>query len=121
MSFLAYEHGAERFLPAMRIFIARYSNPTRTGYAPRATDRYTTVPFEAVNVWHRIKFNSPSVQSSNAPDINDILDAYLKRYNKKKKKHDDPRFDTVFVNDNNAEETGIKGSPYPIMSLNTID
>ncbi|KAJ3474419.1 hypothetical protein NLI96_g12466 [Meripilus lineatus] len=121
MSFLAHEHGAERFLPAMRTFIARYGDPARTGYAARATDRYTAVPFGTVNVWHRMKFNSPSVQSSNAPDTNDILDAYPKRYNKKKKKHDDPRFDTVFVNDDNAEETGIKGSPYLIMSLNDID
>lgn len=114
---LVQEHGAERFQPALQTFIAQYRDPSRTGYDARVSDRRVVIPFGAVDVWHHLKFNTPSVQSSKAPDTNDTADAYPRRYNKSRKRYDNARFDTILVNDDNAQETTIKGKSNILSSL----
>lgn len=106
---LSADYGATQFTSALQTFIGTHRSPTRSGYTAQLSDASIRIPFHSVDVWHRIKFHSPSIQTT-APDTDDIMDAFPARYNKARRVIQHARFDTVFVNGGAAEKTGIKGT-----------
>ncbi len=103
-------YGATDFSKALKTFIAQYRDISdHPRYRARSSDQNIPLHFNHVDIWHRVKFTTPSVQLSTAPDIRDIADATPIRVRHGKEAASPARFDTVFVNDTGAEETGIKG------------
>ncbi|KAJ3489169.1 hypothetical protein NLI96_g2326 [Meripilus lineatus] len=108
LSTLSADYGATQFTPALQTFIGTQKSASRSGYAAHQSDASIQVPFQAVDVWHRVKFHSPSIQST-APDTDDIVDAFPARYKKAGRAIQHARFDTVFVNGGAAQKSGIRG------------
>ncbi|KAJ3489193.1 hypothetical protein NLI96_g2329 [Meripilus lineatus] len=108
ISTLSRDYGATHFTSALQTFIGVHHSPTRSGYMAQESDASIRIPFSSVDVWHRVKFHSPSIQTT-APDTDDIADAIPARYNKARRVIQHARFDTVFVNGGTAQKSGIKG------------
>ena len=106
---LTHDYGATHFTSALQTFIGTHRSPTRSGYMAQESDASIRIPFSSVDVWHRVKFHSPSIQTT-APDTDDIADAIPARYNKARRVIQHARFDTVFVNGGTAQKSGIKGT-----------
>lgn len=101
------QYGASNFRSALKTFVAQYRAGGDPRYRSRRSDRQVDLPFEYVDIWHRMKFNIPSIQSDNAPDTHEIADATPSRqggFNAR-----EGRFDTVLVNDTGAADVGIEG------------
>lgn len=108
LSTLSTDYGATQFTSALQTFIGTQQSASRSGYTARQSDTSIQLPFESVDVWHRVKFHSPSIQCT-APDTNDIADAFPARYKKGRRAIQHARFDTVFVNGGAAQKSGIRG------------
>ncbi|KAJ3477772.1 hypothetical protein NLI96_g10232 [Meripilus lineatus] len=106
---LTHDYGATHFTSALQTFIGTHRSPTCSGYMAQESDSSIRIPFNSVDVWHRIKFHSPSIQTT-APDTDDIADAIPARYNKARRVIQHARFDTVLVNGGMAQKSGIKGT-----------
>lgn len=109
VGFLAVEqqYGASNLRGALKTFIAQYQAGRDSQYRQRCSDQLVDLPFDFIDIWHRIKFNIPSIQSDDAPDTHEIANATPSHQGFNAC---EGRFDTVLVNDTGAEDVSITGT-----------
>ncbi|KAJ7213561.1 hypothetical protein GGX14DRAFT_534208 [Mycena pura] len=106
---LIKDYGAKSFRDALARFAIRHSQPTLSRAEVDARARHFNLPFNAVAVYHRIKFTTPDPYRAG-----DIVDSIVDSV------HIEPartgtsglipgRFDTVLINDGTGELTGVAG------------
>ncbi|KZV98523.1 hypothetical protein EXIGLDRAFT_832092 [Exidia glandulosa HHB12029] len=113
---IATNHGAEHFAEHLVTYIksyvkAEWKNKKRTGPVP--SYEIPAIGTLGFDVWHRVKFNTPDIQTLDAPDTLDVAHAVPARVRKAKRTKALPaRFDPVMVEINGdgvAGEGGMDG------------
>lgn len=107
---IAQTHRAPDFTDALKTFVAQHRDLSdRPRRYTRRVARHVSLPVRHVDVWYQAKFTTPNVQLNNAPGITETARATPPRSRRRRQGLSNARFDTVFVNANGAEETGIEG------------
>ncbi|KAJ7504642.1 hypothetical protein B0H11DRAFT_1709428 [Mycena galericulata] len=103
-------YGATFFREALAKFVVHYSNPTLTLAQVKLKSHYIHLPFNAVPVFHRIKYTTPDPHAAGGP-LDSVIDAvHVQPSRQLASGQDIPgRFDTVLVNDGTGELTGVQG------------
>jgi hypothetical protein len=109
-SSLISNYGAFNFRNALAQFIVRFHNPTLHGAQLQKKMTNIQFPFNAVNVYHKIKFTSYDPYIIKGPNIS-VVDAIHSRPTRKDNRGRDipARFDAVLVNDGSGKDIGIAG------------
>jgi len=116
---LSSDHGAVSFVPALQTFIAQHRDPAQHRYTLRHTDINVEIPFSGVDVWHRVKFLVPNLQVDDEPDTlhsAHVAPAHLSANGKLLP----ARFDTVLINDDDADVTGMDGGFAIIVAIGRV-
>ncbi|KAF7348085.1 hypothetical protein MSAN_01761100 [Mycena sanguinolenta] len=104
------DYGAKLFREALSRFIAQQNNPTLSAAQIDAEARYLRVPFNAVAVYHRLKFTTPDLYSGDASAHSIVDSVHVEPSRKMEDRRDLPgRFDTVLVNVKDGGLTGTDG------------
>ena len=110
ISSLIDDYGAFSFRNALALFVVKFRNPTLQG--AQLQEKLTNIqfPFNAVHVYHKIKFTSYDpyiIQGSNVSVVDAI---YARPARKDKRNRDIPaRFDIVLVNCGHGKDIGVAG------------
>ncbi|KAJ6495119.1 hypothetical protein C8R45DRAFT_927065 [Mycena sanguinolenta] len=109
ISRLIHAYGAIHFRKALVEFIVHHSNPSFSLTQVEAASRSIHLPFNAVPVFHRIKFTAPDPYDAGGT-TNSVVDAVHVQPPHQSHHQDIPgRFDTVLVNNGNGGLTGVEG------------
>ncbi|KAJ6562917.1 hypothetical protein B0H10DRAFT_2239780 [Mycena sp. CBHHK59/15] len=104
---LIAEYGATFFREALAKFIVHHSDPTLSLSQVEAKSHYIRLAFNAVPVFHRIKFTTPDPYTAGGPTDSVIDTVHVQPGCRLGTGHKIPgRFDTVLVNDGTGELTG---------------
>ncbi|KAI0055470.1 hypothetical protein BV25DRAFT_1778302, partial [Artomyces pyxidatus] len=70
---LGTSYGATSFRSALKTFIAQYCNPSwrQQHTASRASNQDIIIPFNKVDVWHKLSFSLKNLQLDDVPDSAD--------------------------------------------------
>ncbi len=105
---LATDYGALHFEEAVNRFISDYKDPPKDNRRRRIS--FYSVPFNAVDVWHRVKFGVPNLQVLDASATLQSVHVEPKRDGEVSGRVLPARFDTVIVNESpESEEIGMAG------------
>ena len=103
-------YNAVGFQDALARWFVGFCEPNLHGQQLEQRVAYLNIPFNAVNVYHRIKFTSYDpyiVEGSNTSVVDAI---HVQPAQKDTKGRDVPaRFDTALINDGTGQEIGVKG------------
>jgi hypothetical protein len=97
---LVADYGAKFFWDALTRFIVRLNNPTLSPAQVEAQSASIDLPFNAVAVFHKIKYTTEDPYATSGP-TNSVIDAIHVQPGKQLKngKELPERFDTALVND----------------------
>ncbi|KAJ7732000.1 hypothetical protein B0H16DRAFT_1212182, partial [Mycena metata] len=110
ISQLISTHGATLFREALSKFVVHHSDPTLSLHQVNAKSHLVHFPFNAVPIFHRIKFSTPDPFTAGGPTSTIIDAVHVQPPRKLAGGEAIPgRFDTVLVNDGTGELTGVKG------------
>ncbi|KAJ7743425.1 hypothetical protein B0H14DRAFT_2637464 [Mycena olivaceomarginata] len=107
---LVADYGAKFFRDALTRFIVRLNHPTLSPAQVEAQSANIALPFNAVAVFHRIKYTTEDPYTTGGP-TNSVVDAIHVQPGKQLKngKELPGRFDTALVNDGTGKMTGVGG------------
>ncbi|KAJ6478901.1 hypothetical protein C8R45DRAFT_833070, partial [Mycena sanguinolenta] len=107
---LVADYGAQFFRDALTRFIVRLNDPTLSSAQVEARSASIALPFNAVAVFHGIKFTTEDPYATAGP-TDSVIDAIHVQPGKQLKngKELPGRFDTALVNDGTGKMTGIDG------------
>lgn len=107
---LVVDYAATNFEHALRRFIQQFRKQKTQSLLRR---NVADIPLPSTfDIWHRVKFQTtyPSLSEGDGQnDTHDIADAAPLRLDSQKRHMLPARFDTVFIDETGAEETGIDG------------
>ena len=108
---LVHDYGATRFQDALAKFVAGVRDPLLRGAQLQQAAARIRFHFNAVNVYHKIKFTSydPYVVGGPRESVVDSIHSHPIR-NDKRNREVPARFDTAVINDGTGQETGVAGN-----------
>ena len=118
---LICDYGAARFQDALAEFVVGVRDPHLHGTQLQQATATIRFYFNAVNVYHRIKFTSydPYVVGGSRESVVDSI--HSRPIKKNKRNREVPaRFDTAVINNGNGQETDVAGNLTSSMYLHFV-
>ncbi|KAJ7222751.1 hypothetical protein B0H12DRAFT_1078209 [Mycena haematopus] len=107
---LVSDYGATFFRDALTRFVVKFNNPGLSPAQVEAESASTVLPFNAVPVFHKIKYTTEDPYTAGGP-TDSVIDAIHVQPGKLLKNGNDlpARFDTALINDGTGKMTGVEG------------
>ncbi|KAJ8084846.1 hypothetical protein PM082_003623 [Marasmius tenuissimus] len=118
-SCLISDYGAAYFKEALQRYVLSVRDPGLSYRALEQQAPYVNIPFSRVAIWTRVKWTSPDMYSSTENGTIIVDSAHVSAARRGKHGHEVPgRFDTVLVDVNKGETSGLRG--YRVGQLRVI-
>jgi hypothetical protein len=108
---LIHDYGATSFQDALARFVVGVRDPRLHGARLQQAAASVRFHFNAVNVYHKIKFTSYDPYAVGGPRKSVVDSIHSRPIRKDKRNREVPaRFDTAVINDGTGQETGVAGN-----------